>query len=118
MMFGWSGLAFQNEYGFSTPVCILAAVFVGVSTVFLLNCIFKLAKTLQSSGNSCNLDDVIGKEAQVYQRIPAAGKGKISITFEHLTCEIDAMSENEIASFTRVQIIQKKDETTVVVKPI
>ena len=79
-----------------------------------------MAKHLQSTGSVYKIDAVIGKEAYVYQHIPIDGTGKISISFQDLTYEIDAVShtQNEIPSFTRVQIIKKRDDSTVVVIPV
>jgi hypothetical protein len=120
MMFGWSAITCQKEFSLSIPSTIFASLFIGLCSVFIINLIFKIAKKFHSPGNTCTLDDVIGKEAFVYQRIAKNGVGKISISFQHLTCEIDAVShrQEDIASFTRVQILKKKDDTTVVVIPI
>lgn len=120
MMFGWTALACQKELNLSIMTSVFLSIITGTIAVIVLNVIFKIAKKLQSSGNTCKLDEIVGKEAYVYQRIPKNGVGKISISFQHLTCEIDAisLSENEIPSFARVQIITKKDDSTVIVKVI
>lgn len=51
------------------------------------------------------------------QRIPKGGVGKISVSLYNFTHEIDAIAHNsgELSSFTRVKIIEKKDNNTVVV---
>jgi len=120
MMFGWTAITCQKEFNFPIPSSLFLSLLVGLCSVFIINLIFKIAKKFHSSGNTCRLDDVIGKEALVYQRIPKNGVGKISISFQHLTCEIDAISHTreELPSFTRVQILKKKDDVTVVVMPI
>ncbi len=86
----------------------------------IIRSIFKLAKKLQSSGSVYRIEDAIGKEAYVYQRIPKGGIGKISISLQHLTHEIDAISHihEDLPSFMRVKIIEKKDDNTVVVTPL
>lgn len=120
MMFGWTAITCQKEFNFQLPFSILLSTVVGFCAVFIINLIFKLARKFHSPGDTCSLDDVIGQEALVYQRIPKDGMGKISITFKHLTCEINAISHTreELQSFTRVQILKKKDDATVVVIPI
>lgn len=120
MMFGWCAITCYKEFDFGISFSILLSLILGCCSVFVMNLIFKMAKKFQSSGSVCSLDDVIGKEALVYQRIPKGGVGKVSISFQHLTCEVDAIShgQEELPSFTWVQILKKKDDVTVVVIPI
>ncbi len=120
MLFGWTALACQIEFNLQTSITVFLSFLAGLGSVFLINLIFKIAKKFNSPGSTCNLDDVIGKEAFVYQRIPKDGVGKVSISFQHLTCEINAASctREEIPSFTRVQILKKRDDVTLVVMPI
>jgi hypothetical protein len=120
MMFGWIGLACKNELGYSAPAAMSLAVFAGIAAMFVTGSIFKLSRKLRSTGTVFRIDEAIGKEASVYQRIPKGGSGKISISLRDLTHEIDAISLNgeEVNSFTQVQIIKKADERTVVVTPI
>lgn len=120
MMFGWTGMTCQKEFHLSLAASVKVSLLAGAASGYITRLIFKLSKFFHSPGNSCNLDDIIGKEATVYQRIPKGGTGKISISFEHLTCEVDAVSatQEEISSFTRVQILKKTDGSTLVVMPI
>jgi hypothetical protein len=76
-----------------------------------------LAKRLQSTGSVYRIEDAIGKDAYVYQSIPKGGVGKISVSLNHFTHEINAVSydSKELPSFTLVKIIEKKDDNTVVV---
>lgn len=116
MMFGWTAITCQKEFHLQIGSTILIAFIAGFSTIFIVNRIFKLAKTLHSSGNVYNIEEALGKEAVVYQRIPIGGMGKISLALQDLTYEINAVSDNqEIPSFTRVQIIKKIDDHTVLV---
>ena len=66
------------------------------------------------------IEDAIGKQATVYQRIPKGGAGKISLSLNNLTYELDAISDHseELSSFTQVHVLKKADEKTVVVVPI
>lgn len=97
----------------------LIAFTAGLCVVFILGAIFKSAKKLRSQGSIFRIDDAIGKEATVYQDIPRTGTGKITLSLNNLTYEIDAISSHpdELPSFTKVQIIDKADDKTVVVIP-
>jgi hypothetical protein len=120
MMFGWSSLTCQKEFGLEGYLRISIAILAGVLAVFATGLIFKIANKLQSPGTVFKIEDTIGQEATVYQKIPNNGVGKISICMDDFTREIDALSSNkeEILSFTRVQVIKKADDKTVVVKII
>jgi len=91
----------------------------GLITVFITGFIFKIAKKLHSSGTVFNLEDAIGKEAIIYQEIPKNGMGKITLSLQDFTREIDAISshQEDLPSFTSVYIIKKTDEKTVLVVP-
>lgn len=120
MMFGWVGLACKKELGYSPPTATLMAIAAGAVAMIISGAIFNLSRKLRSTGTVFRLDEAIGKEASVYQRIPKGGAGKISISLQDITHEIDAISLNgeEVGSFTQVQIIKKADEKTLVVTPI
>jgi hypothetical protein len=117
MMFGWTAITCQNEFGFKNIPTIGISIASGILAALIIRSIFKYAKKLQSAGNSYRIEDAIGKEAYVYQSIPKDGIGKISISLQDFTHEIDAISHNSEAlpSFTRVKILEKKDDNTVVV---
>ena len=119
MMFGWVGLTCRKEFDFSAWGASLTALVGGGLSFFVSGFIFNLAKRLSSSGMVFRIEDVIGKQAMVYQRIPKNGVGKISLSLNDLTFELDAISQQEeLSSFTQVQIIKKVDEKTVIVVPI
>jgi hypothetical protein len=120
MMFGWVGLACKKELGYTAPVAACIAALSGAVAMFITGSIFRLSRKLRSTGTVFRIEEAIGKEASVYLRIPKGGTGKISISLQNLTHEIDAIALNgeEIDSFTRVQIINKANERTVVVAPM
>ncbi|MBF8263723.1 MAG: hypothetical protein HW387_1388 [Parachlamydiales bacterium] len=119
MMFGWIGLTCRKEFDFSAWEATLAAFAGGIVSFFVSGSLFNLAKRLRSSGMVFRIEDTIGKQATVYQRIPKNGVGKISLSLNNLTYELDAMSHHpeELDSFTSVQIIKKADDKTVIVVP-
>jgi hypothetical protein len=120
MFFGWTGLTCKREFAMSGTASAAWAAAGGFLAVFVTAFIFKMAKKLHSSGAVFNIEDAIGKEAFVYQRIPKDGIGKISISLHHHTHEIDAisMTHEEISSFTQVQIVKNMDDRIVAVVPI
>jgi hypothetical protein len=115
MMFGWTALTCQHELSLSNVVTILISFSMGVITIFITGALFKAARKLHSTGAVFRLEEAIGKEAVVYHRIPKDGVGKISISLNNLTREIDAVSSEEIPSFTPVRIKQLANDNTVVV---
>lgn len=120
MMFGWTALTCQKEFGLNSTATIGISICVGLLAVVIMRFIFRIAKKLKSSGSIYKIEDAIGKEAYVYQRIPKDGMGKISLTVQHFTHEINAISyhSEELPSFSRVKIIKKSDDHTVIVSPL
>lgn len=117
MMFGWTALTCRKEFGQEGLFGMGMALAAGIATMFATGSIFKLAKKLHSPGTVFNIEDSLGKEGMVYHRIPKDGTGKIFVTLNDFTHEIEAVSHNneELPSFTRVQIIKKADDKTVIV---
>jgi len=120
MMFGWIGLSCLKEFEFNLILSLAIAFIAGVLAMVASGFIFKMARKLHSSGTVFKIEDAIGQEAMIYQRILKKDKGKILISLNNLTREIDAiaLNEEEIPSFTKVKIINKVDENTVSVVPI
>lgn len=120
MVFGWTAITCQNEFGLHNHTTIVISLSAGIFAALIIRSVFKLANKLRSSGSVFKIEEAVGKEAHVYQRIPKDGVGKISIILNDFTHEIDAIShENkELPSFIRVKIIEKSDNKTVVVKPL
>lgn len=117
MMFGWTGITCQKEWMLSSGTTLAISVCAGFLTMMLTASIFHFARKLQSPGNIFDIEALIGKEALTYTRIPKNSVGKITISHLESTFEVDAISsdQEEIASFTRVHIIKKADDNTVVV---
>lgn len=115
LMFGWAGLTCRKEFGLSLVASSLISVIAGIGAVFLTALLFNGARKLRSSGTVFRIEDAVGQDATVYQRIMPGGIGKISISLNHFTHEIDATAEEEIPSFSSVHVIKKTDENTVFV---
>lgn len=119
MMFGWIGLTCKKEFDFTGSGAFVLALVGGSIAMGITGFIFKMASKLHSSGTVFQIDEAVGKEAVVYQQIPHKGVGKISLSLQNFTHEIDAVSlGEEIPSFTQVRIIKKADDKTLVVIPI
>lgn len=117
MVFGWVGLTCKNEFETSGAIAILFALGGGVAAFIMTGLLFKTARNLHSSGAVFRIEDSIGKEAIVYQRISNEQIGKISLVLNDVSYEIDAISQSgELPSFSRVEIVKKLDEKTVIVK--
>lgn len=118
-LFGWVGLTCLKQFSQSYPVTIGIAISAGLFAFFLTGMIYKSARKLKSSGSVFSVERVVGMQAQVYQQVPVDGSGKISVSFDHMTYEIDAISSHPktLESFTNVQIIKKVDNNTVLVVP-
>lgn len=120
MMFGWVGLTCKKEFHVSELTSALLACVAGTAAMFISAYLFKYSKKLCSTGTIFKIEELIGKEATIYQRIPLGGVGKISVSLHQFTHEIEAIStaEEDLDSFTSVQIIEKVDEKTVIVIPL
>lgn len=119
LFFGWVGLTCKKEGHFSDALSYAIAIASGLVCMLATAWLFKMAKKLHSPGTVFRLEEAVGKEAIVYQRIPREGAGKISLSLHGMSYEIDAISgtAEQIESFTKVQIIRKSDDTTAVVIP-
>lgn len=117
MMFGWTAITCQLQFGLSHLPAIALSLCSGILAAYVILSLIKFAKILQSRGNSFKIEDAIGKEAYVYQTIPIDGVGKISLSLHNFTYEINAVSIGleVLPSFTNVKIIEKKDDNTVIV---
>ncbi len=120
MMFGFIGLTCRKEFELSGAASAMVALGGGAVAMLITALIFGGAKKLRSTGTVFRIDDAVGKEAMIYQRIPKDGVGKVSVSLHNFTHEIDAISPcaEDLPSFTPVQIIKKADDKTVLVVPI
>ena len=118
MMFGWFSLTCKREWGFDSVTSGTFGIAAGIALMGLVALIFKGANKLKSDGSVFCIEEAVGKEASVYQRIPKGGVGKVTVALRGITHEIDAISlGEEIDSFSQVTILKKSDERTLVVVP-
>lgn len=117
MMFGWTALTCQKEFGIDGPLMIAIALTAGAIAIYIIAMLLRFTAKMHSRGTVFNIDSTIGLEALVYHRIPVNGVGKITVCIENFTREIDALSkdQHELTLFSKVKIIQKIDDKTVLV---
>lgn len=120
MMFGWIGLTCCKQFEFGRVSTTVLSLVGGILSLFIVGLIFKGVSKLRSLGTVFSIEGTIGKQATIYQQISFNGIGKISVIFDGLTYEIDATSRfpETLEPFTKVKIIEKLDEKTVIVVPI
>ena len=119
MMFGWAGLTCRREFAIDGGFAVAIAFGAGLVAMLSSALLFRSLKKLRSPGAIFSLEEALGKEAMVYHRIPIRGMGKISLTLNGLTHELDAMSgnsEEEIDSFSQVKVIEVRDGSVVVAR--
>ena len=115
---GWTGLAALSELQYPKWIAITLACAAGICSIFLIRILFRLARKLHSKGSQFSLLHAVGKEGMSYQEIPKGGIGKVTLTLDGFSHEIDAVTEGEtIPSFTPIEVIQQVDERTVIVVP-
>ena len=117
---GWLGVGLL-ETALPDWAAILIAVAAGVATLigiaFLMRGIYKL----QSSGN-IDISNAIGKVAQVYIPIPAAGagSGKVTITIQEKFCEYTAITAaaEALKTGSYVRVVSVSDGGVLLVEPL
>ena len=117
--FGWAGISFYNII---TAKILLFAVAIAFGLLFGYMYIFLRRKLmcLESNG-AVDINDALGKEAEVYLRIPASntGTGKVQISLGGSIHEMPAITEGgEIASGKRIKVTKVLDNKTLLVEEI
>ena len=107
MGFGWAGVCL-NDVIRSPFLLVSVAFLVGLSFVAMFVFLYMKTRRLETNG-AFNINDCLGRTAQVYLRIPAGGqgKGKIQISLNGSVQEFDAITEeDEIPSGITVKITE------------
>lgn len=118
MMFGWVGLACYVQAELIPILSLFGGTIAGLITMYLTAKLFQGARHLISNGSQFIIENTVGKTGSVYQEIPENGSGKIQITVDGITREIDAISADNqsINSFTTIEVVSVLNPTTVAVK--
>jgi len=114
--FGWTGASLYNSIDSKLLLGIIAFI-VGLVFIGVFFLVIKMLLKL-SEDNTFNIEDTIGKTADVYMNIPAAksGKGKVFISVKGTTHELGAVttSENAIKSGAIVKVLSIEGDILVV----
>lgn len=118
--FGWAGVSLRNVI-VSDAVLILVATIIGLLFVGIFMLIFKQFMKIEGS-SAVGVEATLGRNADVYFRIPAnrLGKGKIQLSINGAVKEYNAVTDNAeaIPSGKIVTITEIIDKDCVVVKAI
>lgn len=117
--FGWTGVLFWDAIDSPLWLGLLAFV-VGLIFMALIAFLLFQIKKLDKD-NTFRVEKVIGLNAEVYLRIPAARKdtGKINVSLNGSMHELEALTEgDEIPTGAKVRITAKVDGETVIVERI
>ncbi len=104
--FGWTGASLYNSF---ENKFILGVVAFLVGSLFILIFLLVMRALMKlSEDNTFNIEDTVGKTADVYMNIPASkgGKGKIFVSIKGSTHELSAItaSEEDLRSGSLVRV--------------
>lgn len=118
MMFGWTGIAMIRQFGARGVLVVSVATMAGVVLMLLVAAMFYGVARLTTSGNVVVDASIVGAEATVYLRIPAAhgGPGKVTVVFQGGQRELTAVTAGpELPTGAVVKICELKQDGSVVV---
>lgn len=120
MGFGWAGITSTVKWKLPEWQAVLIAFGFGVLLMsFSAMLLYQIRKLNHTS--TMSLYSALGVKGKVYTRIPPAGEGegRIQVQVTGILKVISAVSmEEEIESFTEVEVIGVKDKDTVIVRRI
>lgn len=116
--FGWTGVVFYDSIG-NKYLLIALATLIGLGFIYLFFLLIKQIMKL-SEDNTFKIESLIEKSGRVYMPIPEnmAGKGKIQISVNGTSHELEAMTEGgeRLASGTSIIVEKIKDKILIVKK--
>ncbi len=117
---GWVAVALL-ETSLPQGVSIAIAIACGVATLIGMAYLMRAINRLQSSGN-IDIENCIGKVAEVYIPIPAAGagSGKVNLTVQEKFSEFSAIttSGEQLKTGAVVRVVAVSESGTLVVEPL
>lgn len=111
--FGWAGISFYNSIS-NVFLLYVVSLIVGCAFGYMYIFLRKRLMRLESNG-AMDINESLGKEADVYLRIPAEGKGsgKVQISLGGSVFELPAVTNQEdIPSGKRVKVVEVIDGKT------
>lgn len=118
MGFGWVGLGCVMGSGWPMWVGMLLGLLGGMAMVWIMVRTLGAVRELESCGN-VKIQSTLGLEGDVYAQIPAEGRGQVRLVVDHRQRIYNAVSTDaEIASQTRVRVVNVNDDNTLTVEPV
>jgi len=118
MGFGWVGVGCILGSGWPTWVAMLLGLVGGVAMVWIMARTLGAVRNLEGSGN-VKIQNTLGLEGDVYAQIPADGRGQVRLVIDSRQRIFNAVSDDtEIASQTRVRVVNVNDDNTLTVEPV
>ncbi|MDH4226642.1 MAG: hypothetical protein OEV59_02645 [Deltaproteobacteria bacterium] len=117
MMFGLVGFVMSNQGGINVVITFIASIAAGVGTVWAIAAIFSRAKKLQASG-TMQINDMLGAQGSVYQRIAEGGVGKVTVTVKGRQREYEAVSadKKELKTGDTIKVVDISGDRLIVEK--
>ncbi|HWA97572.1 MAG TPA: hypothetical protein VG713_03745 [Pirellulales bacterium] len=116
--FGLTGRTLDAR-GESAGITLLIAVCAGVAAMYLVHWMMRSLALLRADG-TVRIERSVGAIGTVYVRIPArkSGPGKVHLTLQSQTVEVDALTEHEaLATGSKVVVTRIVGSDTVEVAP-
>jgi len=117
--FSWAGISFYSTV--SNPALLIGfSLLTGALFVYLFFIIIRQLRKL-AENNSFNIQNTVGKTAEVYLTIPSnkSGKGKVIISVNGAYHELPAITEGDrIDTTSLVKIIAIESNSILIVQPI
>ncbi len=117
-VFGWVGIELL-KLGAGSVIAIAVGFAAGVVIMVIMAVLIRELFKLQSNGN-VDIKNAVGASGTAYIPIPSKrnGKGKVTVTFQNTTCELEAVTDDEedIPSYCEVLVIGISGRDTLIVK--
>lgn len=119
--FGWGGIMALNQYGDNIFIATVAGFITGSIFLFAVLWTMRGLYSLRADG-TIDIRNAVGKVGSVYLPIPPhrEGTGQIQVIVQGREREVIALTDSEttIENRTRVEVLEKIDQHTVLVGPI
>lgn len=117
--FSWSGISFYDTISNKT-ILLIVALAIGVAFVLVFFYIMRQIQKL-AEDNTFNINEAVGKTAEVYLTIPEkmSGKGKVMISVKGSFHELPAMTEHEkITTNSLIKVVRIESNEILIVEQI
>ncbi len=118
--FGWGGISLAPVVH-SKALLVLLSFAIGVLFVAVFAVLMRMMLKLEKSGNF-KIQDCVGQTASVYLRIPCnhSGAGKVQISIHGSVYELNAFTDSpeQLATGSRVKVIDIIDSGSLLVSPL